>query len=164
MCDLCDFQEDLGDWIKENTIDDFTAKDAIMFACRVSSVIKSLADNRFDVSPRFDEINHNEDGGIENTKFVSITGNKNDESIQVNLFFHSIVMHSSKKVSGMDDYTIPNKFSNYSIVFDSEFMDNWEFEASKFFEKILKVHRKGKRLNLKINAETFRSARDYAND
>jgi len=164
MCDLCDFQEDLGDWIKENAIDGFTAKDATIFAGRVSSVIKSLVDNRFDVSPRFDEINHDEDEGIENTKFVSITGNKNDESVKVYFFFHSIVMHSSKKVSGMDDYMIPNKFSDYSIVFDSESMDDWEFEASRFFEKILKVHRKDRRLNLKINAETFRHPRDYVDD
>ena len=159
MCDLCEFQEELNEWIKEKITSEFTSEDAMMYVSRVSSVIKSLIDSHFDVFPKFDELSS------KNTEIVRIIGNKSGESIEVDFFlFPSIFMFSSKKVSGMEMQSTSDKSCNCSICFDGECMDNWEFQASKFFEKILKAHRKGKRLNLKISAKSFHRTRGDIND
>lgn len=166
MCDFCAFHGDLPDWISENAPDGFSPADATRFANRVSSVIKSLAENQFDVSPKFDQVCIDVDaGGEQNTEFVSIVGEKNGESVEVDLFLScGMLIHSSKEVSGMEVGNLPDGSCDYSIYFDGELMGNWEYEASSFFEKTLMAHRKGRNLNSKISAESFRRARGNHND
>ena len=166
MCDLCAFHEDLPDWIGENAPDGFSAVDAARFANRISSVIKSLAENQFDVSPKFDEVGPDADADAEqNTKIVSILGDKNGESVGVDLFlFRSMFIYSSKEVPEMEVQNLPDGSCDYFIYFGGELLENWEYEASNFFEKVLKVHQKDRHLNSKIKAKSFRRAWDDLND
>lgn len=164
MCNLCDFHEELSNWIKTNSTNNFSAKDATRFTNRVSAIIKSLVDNQFDVLPNFDEMIDEEMEASQNTKFVRIIAEKNGESIEVDLFLSSYMfIHSSKNISGMEVHKLPDESYDYSICFDCGFMDNHEFEASKFFEKILKIHQPRRRLNSKIKADYFCYAKDDVN-
>ena len=166
MCDFCAFNEGLHDWIRENSPDGFSPVDTARFANRASCVIKTLAENQFDVSPRFDQVSPDADVGEEqNIGFVSIVGKKNGESVEVDLFLScGMFIHSSKEVLGMEMEKLPDGSCDYLIYFDGELMGNWEYEASRFFEKILKNHRKSWNLNSRISAESFRRARGNHND
>lgn len=96
MCDLCDFQCELPEWIAENTSDGFSDVDPVKFACKVSSVVMSLQDNHFEVIPSFDVVI--EEDSEDNEKVVIIVGLKNGESIEVHLFLSDyIYIVSSKK-------------------------------------------------------------------
>lgn len=162
MCDLCEFQENLDDWIRENTIDGFTAKDAIMFGCRVSSVIQSLIDNHFEVIPSFDVVVDEDSDASE--KLVIIVGYKNGESIEVHLFLNDYMfIISSRKVPGVEVSKYTVDYGKYAKGFGGMKNRNWELEGSRFLEKTLEVY-KSNYVNSKISFKSLRGIRDDLND
>ena len=129
-CDLCDFQEDLPNWVKNNSNLDATQEEN--YCNRVLSVLHSFGEYSFDVSAGFAFREIKRDGCVYNLAHVYVKGEYNDNSILVEFYpFSAVYVICSQHCPGLD-HCNEHKFENmcYAKYVDDHLSKNWEQSAS----------------------------------